>query len=115
METMQQEVVLDAAQVAARQDEDGVDEGGGVTRTTLWHHSGNAAGTLTLAAGAALDEHTHHAHGHHVWVVSGTAEVLGRELTAGSYWFVPAGLAHALQAAADEPCELFWVYEPAPS
>ena len=98
MQTMQQELVLDAAEVARRR-ADGHE----------------AAGTLTLAPGAALAEHTHDGHGHHVWVVGGTAEVLGRELTAGAYWFVPAGRAHALTAIGEEPCELFWVYEPASS
>lgn len=114
MQTMQQELVRDAAQVAQLQ-ADGVIEDDGVTRTTLWHHGASAAGTLVLAPGAALAEHSHHAHGHHVWVVAGTAEVLGRELDAGSYWYVPAGLGHALRAVGDEPCQLFWVYEPAPS
>ena len=112
MQRSQQELVLDAAEVAQRQDDDGVDEGEGVTRTTLWQHRDGAAGTLRLRPGAVLAEHTHHAHGHHVWVVSGTAEVLGRELEAGSYWFVPAGRPHALTAVGDGPCELFWVYEP---
>ena len=99
----------------ARRREHGHEEAEGVTRATLWHHAGGAAGTLTLAPGAALAEHTHDGHGHHVWVVGGTAEVLGRELTAGAYWYVPAGRAHALIAIGEEPCELFWVYEPASS
>ncbi len=110
MQGTQQEVVLAAAEVGQRQ-QDGVEEADGVVRTTLWHHGGSAAGTLVLEPGATLDEHTHDAHGHHVWVVSGTAEVLGKQLDAGSYWFVPAGRAHALTAGRDGPCELFWVYE----
>ena len=113
MQTVQQELVLDAAAVARRQDEHGIEEAEGVTRTTLWHHQGSAAGTLSLRPGAALREHTHDGFGHHVWVVGGTAEVLGRQLSAGAYWYVPAGRAHALIATGDEPCELFWVYEPA--
>lgn len=111
MQATQQEVVLGADEVGRRQ-QDGVEEAEGVVRTTLWRHGGSAAGTLTLTPGSSLAEHTHDAHGHHVWVVSGTAEVLGQRLDPGSYWFVPAGRAHALTAGEDGPCELFWVYEP---
>ena len=113
MQTTQHELVLDTAAVARQQDDDGVEEAPGVVRTTLWHDRTRAAGTLTLAPGAALDEHTHTGHAHHVLVVRGTAEVLGRRLDAGSYWYVPAGVPHALTAVGEEPCELFWVYEPA--
>ena len=113
MQTVQQEVVLDADEVARRRARDGIEEEAGVTRTTLWHRAGSSAGTLLLTPGASLAEHTHEAHAHHVWVVAGTAEVLGRELDAGAYWYVPAGTAHALTAVGEDPCELFWVYEPA--
>ncbi len=110
MQATQQQVVVSAGEVRRRQQE-GIEEADGVVRTTLWNRGGSAAGTLRLEPGATLAEHTHDAHGHHVWVVSGTAEVLGDRLDPGSYWFVPAGRAHALTAGSDGPVELFWVYE----
>jgi hypothetical protein len=35
---------------------------------------------------------------HHITVVKGTCRVLGRQLRAGGYVFVPAGMAHSVQA-----------------
>ena len=98
------ERVLDADEIAERRREDAVEEAPGVTRTTLTSHHGTAAGMLVVEPGSELAEHTHDTHGHHVWVVSGTAQVLGRELGPGSYWYVPAGPAHALAATGEEPC-----------
>ena len=37
---------------------------------------------------------------HHITVVKGTCRVLGRRLTAGGYMYVPAGMAHSVQAGA---------------
>lgn len=111
MTSTPREIVLDAAEIAHRRADQGTEEAPGVTRTTLSAHGGTAAGALTVQPGSELAEHTHASHGHHVWVVSGTAEVLGRRLGPGSYWYVPAGPAHALAAVGDEPCELFYVYE----
>lgn len=105
------ELVLDAEEVDQRRRDQATDEAPGVRRTTLSAHGGTAAGTLTVQPGSELAEHTHASHGHHVWVISGTAEVLGRRLGPGSYWYVPAGPSHALAAVGDEPCELFYVYE----
>ena len=35
---------------------------------------------------------------HHITVVKGTCRVLGRQLRAGGYVYVPAGMAHSVQA-----------------
>ncbi len=35
---------------------------------------------------------------HHITVVKGTCRVLDRRLTAGGYMYVPAGMAHSVQA-----------------
>jgi quercetin dioxygenase-like cupin family protein len=37
---------------------------------------------------------------HHITVVKGTCRVLGRRLQAGGYVYVPAGMAHSVQAGA---------------
>ena len=37
---------------------------------------------------------------HHITVVKGTCQVLGRRLRAGGYVYVPAGMAHSVQAGA---------------
>jgi quercetin dioxygenase-like cupin family protein len=105
------ELVLSAADVEQRRGEHGVEETPGVRRTVLWEHAGSAAGVLEVDAGATIGEHAHPGHGHHVWVVEGTARVLGRELAPGSYWFVPSGRPHALEASGDGAVRVFYVYE----
>ena len=37
---------------------------------------------------------------HHITVVKGTCRVLGRRLQAGGYVYVPAGMAHSVEAGA---------------
>jgi quercetin dioxygenase-like cupin family protein len=37
---------------------------------------------------------------HHITVVKGTCQVLGRPLRAGGYVYVPAGMAHSVKAGA---------------
>jgi quercetin dioxygenase-like cupin family protein len=37
---------------------------------------------------------------HHITVVKGTCQVLGRRLRAGGYVYVPAGMAHSVTAGA---------------
>ena len=37
---------------------------------------------------------------HHITVVKGTCRVLGRQLRAGGYVYVPAGMAHSVKAGA---------------
>lgn len=37
---------------------------------------------------------------HHITVVKGTCRVLGRQLGAGGYVYVPAGMAHSVKAGA---------------
>lgn len=67
--------------------------------------------TLTITHVPAAPELIHAAAGaelrwdsrdtdHHITVVKGTCRVLGRRLTAGGYMYVPAGMAHSVQAGA---------------
>jgi quercetin dioxygenase-like cupin family protein len=82
----------------------------GVEHLTLWRDGRDVAGRLWLAPGSAIPSHQH-AHGsHHVWVAAGRAVVDGRTLEAGSYWHVSPGEAHALAAAPDSACDLFYLY-----
>lgn len=56
----------------------------GVTHRVLWRSNGAVAGLLTLPAGSRLGAHTHRVNHHHVWVVDGSATVLGQLLEPGS-------------------------------
>ena len=50
-------------------------------------------------AGAELRWHNHDID-HHITVVKGTCRVLDRQLRAGGYAYVPAGMAHSVRAGA---------------
>jgi mannose-6-phosphate isomerase-like protein (cupin superfamily) len=85
----------------------------GVTYKALWRAGRSVAGLMRLGPGAGVAPHTHdHAH-HHVWVVTGSCQVLGHEVTAGSYAHIPAGVEHAVHAGPDG-CTFFYIYEGAP-
>lgn len=86
----------------------------GVTQRTLWHDAAGRAFAciMHLEPGATVPQHTHRASTHHVWVVSGTCEVEGCSLTAGSYLFVPAMIDHGIHRAGPSGCTLFCLYLP---
>lgn len=81
----------------------------GVTTALLWHSGGSHAGVLWLAPGARLGAHTHRRHVHHVWVVEGEMNCLGRDLGPGSYAYVPLGVEHDSLAGSDGAA-FFYLY-----
>lgn len=87
----------------------------GVDYTMLWREGRSAAGLMFIEPGATMPEHTHEAATHHIWVVEGAAHVAGRTLPAGSYWHVPVGVPHAVEAARPDGCTLFYLYLRAPT
>lgn len=108
--TTAHELVLDSEEVRRAHAERSVEESPGVRRTLLWQQDGSAAGLLELEPGASIGEHQHAVHAHHVWVIEGGAEVLGRELGPEAYWFVPPDVPHTLTAIGSTPCRLFYLY-----
>jgi mannose-6-phosphate isomerase-like protein (cupin superfamily) len=83
---------------------------GGVTHRVLWRNDTSMAGVLMVEAGHHLGAHTHRANHHHMWVLEGHAQVLGRELDAGSYVHIPAGVEHDIDATATEGCTVYYLY-----
>jgi len=84
----------------------------GATHRVLWHSNGSVAGLLTLPAGSRLGAHSHRVHHHHVWVVDGSAIVLGQLLEPGSYVHVPAGVEHDIDTTDTDGCTVFYLYAP---
>lgn len=82
----------------------------GVSNHLLWTDGTSMAGWMTVAAGHRLGEHAHRAHSHHMWVVEGSAEVLGKKLGPGAYVHVPPGVTHDIDARATEGCRVFYLY-----
>ena len=87
--------ILDAARIA----ELGRQEiAPGITSVQLWSEGRSYAGTMYLEPQATLSKHTHRRHAHHVWVVDGMVDALGRHLPRGSYAYVPPGQPHDMVA-----------------
>lgn len=82
----------------------------GVERVVLWEHEGSTAGVIWMQPGAELETHVHDTHDHHVWIVEGTGKVKGRDLEAGSYYYVPGGDPHDLHADPQAGCKFFYLY-----
>jgi mannose-6-phosphate isomerase-like protein (cupin superfamily) len=81
-----------------------------VDNHTLWSDGTSVAGWLTVAAGHRLGTHEHRLNSHHMWVVEGSAEILGVTLDAGSYVHIPPGVSHDIDATATEGCRVFYLY-----
>lgn len=81
----------------------------GVEHATLWSEGDDYAGLLWLEPASGIPEHSHDHACHHVWAADGAAVVDGRELTAGSYWYIPPGAGHSVRAGAPG-CQLFYLY-----
>ena len=102
--------VLDADAVAAIR---GEPLGAGrATRRVLWQSGGAESGVLVVPGGSQLGEHRHRVNHHHMWVLEGTASVLGRMVGTGSYVHVPGAVDHDIDARTTDGCTVFYVYEP---
>jgi mannose-6-phosphate isomerase-like protein (cupin superfamily) len=82
----------------------------GVVNTTLWSDGVSATGLLDVGAGHQLGRHRHRRHCHHMWIVSGHAEILDRPLGPGSYAYVPVGIEHDIDARHTEGVRVFYSY-----
>lgn len=71
-----------------------------------------AIGLIRVDAGAEKAAHVHHGAHHHIWVVSGSATMLGEPLTAGSYVYIPPGVRHEVAAVGPEGVTFFYTYRP---
>ncbi len=82
----------------------------GVRHRVLWRDGTSFAGVLTIDAGPRLGAHTHRVNHHHIWVIDGHATILGRDVHAGGYVHVPAGVEHDLDCATTGGCTVFYLY-----
>jgi quercetin dioxygenase-like cupin family protein len=82
----------------------------GISNRVLWQSDNSIAGVLSVDAGHRLGAHTHHANHHHMWVLDGTAMILGSRVTPGSYIHIPAGVEHDIDATSSEGCTVYYLY-----
>lgn len=84
----------------------------GVRYKVLWQSGTTVLGLMQIDAGASNPEHTHHGAHHHILMLSGSCRMVGRDLTAGSYLYIPPGVAHEATNDSAEPCTFFYTYRP---
>jgi mannose-6-phosphate isomerase-like protein (cupin superfamily) len=84
----------------------------GVWSKILWRSGDVAIGLIRVDAGAEKAAHVHHGAHHHIWIVSGSATMLGRALTAGSYVYIPPGVEHEVTGVGRDGITFFYTYRP---
>ena len=84
----------------------------GVAHKVLWRSGDVVLGLFRLEAGAVNPAHVHQGAHHHFLVTQGTARIVDRELSAGSYAYIPPGVAHEVAAVGDSACTIFYTYRP---
>jgi quercetin dioxygenase-like cupin family protein len=84
----------------------------GVTHKVLWRSGDVVLGMFRLEPGAVNPAHVHQGAHHHFLVTAGTARIVDRELDAGSYAYIPPGVAHEVAAVGDDGATIFYTYRP---
>ena len=78
----------------------------GIENRLLFSDGKQMAGILTIAKGHALGAHTHRDKQHHLLVLDGEADVLGKRVGNGAYVHIPPGFEHNIDATETEGCDL---------
>ena len=84
----------------------------GLQYKVLWRSGDVVLGVMELAEGAENTEHTHYGAHHHILVLSGSCTMVGTELDAGSYIYIPPGVVHGVKDVGEGGCRLFYTYRP---
>lgn len=84
----------------------------GVSCKVLWRSGDTAVGLIRVEAGAEKPAHVHYGAHHHIWVVAGSATMVGRPLTAGSYVYVPPGVQHEVTDVGADGCTFLYTFRP---
>jgi quercetin dioxygenase-like cupin family protein len=81
-----------------------------VTYRPLWRAGKSVAGIMHVPPGAEVTRHRHSFSEHHMWVIDGTGEVLGRPAGPGTYLHVPAGVEHGIDHVGPDGCTVLCLY-----
>lgn len=84
----------------------------GVRYKVLWQSGATVLGLMQIDPGAANPEHTHHGAHHHILMLSGNCRMLGKDVPAGAYVYIPPGVAHEAVNEGDDTCTFFYTYRP---
>jgi mannose-6-phosphate isomerase-like protein (cupin superfamily) len=84
----------------------------GVRARELWRAGDFVHALIVYEPGARTAGLPHLAACHHIWVISGAATIGGKQVDAGSYVYVPPGVAHPIVGRGAEGCTLLQVHRP---
>lgn len=82
----------------------------GVDYKLLWRSGKSVAGLMRIAPGAEVTPHAHVRSHHHIWLVEGSAEMLGERVGPGTYVHIPAHVDHGMRTVGDDPCTMLYLY-----
>lgn len=82
----------------------------GVDYKLLWRSGKSVAGLMRIAPGGEVAQHAHVRSHHHLWVIDGTADMLGERAGPGTYVHVPAGVQHGISGVGEGGCTLLYLY-----
>jgi mannose-6-phosphate isomerase-like protein (cupin superfamily) len=87
----------------------------GVAHRIVWRSDTSIAGVMVIAAGHQLGNHAHRANHHHMWMIDGSAVIMGTMVGPGGYVHIPAGVEHDVDARATSGCTVFYLYQQPPA
>ena len=102
-------VVLDARSIAGL-DWQPFPDHLGVDYKLLWTSGWSVAGVMRIREGASLRDHAHRRAHHHIWVQSGTADILGQRVGPGTYLHIPAGVIHGIRGVGPGMFSMVYLY-----
>jgi len=84
----------------------------GVVAKDLWRSGDLHDALISYEPGGGTPGKPHAGAHHHIWVISGSASVAGRPVTAGSYVYVPPGTVHPIADVGEKGCLLLQMHRP---
>jgi hypothetical protein len=84
----------------------------GIRTKDLWRSGDRHDALISYDPGATTPGPPHAGADHHIWLVSGSALVAGRRITAGSYVYVPPGTVHPITELGGAGCLLLQIHRP---
>lgn len=84
----------------------------GVRHKVLWQSGATVLGLMEVDPGAENPQHSHHAAHHHILILAGSCQMLGKSVGPGSYLYIPPGVPHAARNEGPEVCRFFYTYRP---
>jgi mannose-6-phosphate isomerase-like protein (cupin superfamily) len=81
-----------------------------VTQKLLWRSGRSQCGIMRIPPGDGMSPHAHQRAHHHVWVLEGSAVLLGARVVPGTYVHIPATVEHGFSDAGPRGCTMLYLY-----